>query len=353
MSNEGLKLSEVFTHFFAENVNARIESSYEVANCMKKLENAITLEGLPSAKIIELGHLNKLYINSLYSPICDEWNFPQFGDIYVNREGVVFLILTQECDLMSGEGRRPNIDRVLALEGKICDKEAEIDNKSTICKPYPIEKESSDKWVWWQLKKPVTLEVSRTSNSNKGNAQYICIVKGSSIKKNKYNYRRAKYLIRSKFFIERPINTTCLRKIYKLKFNEADQIQQAFAGYLTRVATEVQPPTIRNIKTELRIEKINEKIENLELYLLNQSNGNGYEYYLAIAPQSRSKCLTFKEAQVMSGKLIYNLSGFVAFNKFKEQLEKEKIYLGEEGEKPVMVKYINKPRGMKEWKVKI
>jgi hypothetical protein len=319
MWREGLKLSEVFTSLFAEAVTSGIVNSPCIDKSMQDLEKAISSEGLPVVAMEECGKLHSFCAELLHkSTVADEKDSPQFGDIYENESGQIFLVVSQECDLVTGEGRKSKIDRVLVIEGAIKEKEADLNSRSIVCKPFPGSWGGSRKWIWWDLKKPTVLKIQDASRPLKEGEELAGVPN--------------------------------LVRRYRLRFSDADQIQQAFASHLTRVGTAIQPSPIQVVEAILKNQR--EESKSITLYVLRQRvEDDEIETLVAIAPPSRADCMKLGEEAVMSVGLISQLSCFSPLKEFSNQLKEERIFLCEENGSPILLKSLNRePRGLKQWK---
>lgn len=315
MQTEGSSLASAFTVLYGDHLLKGISESLSVQQSTAALENAIAKEGLPVAQVEQCGKLHQLYADLLHqAPLAQSGNSPQFGDIFQNGNKF-YLIISQDCDLLFGDHRAVKVDRVLAIEGTIRYRDATTDDGPVITKPFSSDPDGETSWMWWQLAKPIVISYNDFAGAMKP--------------------------IEEPFLEAAPL----YRKRYRLRFADADQIQQAFASHLTRVATEVHPHPIRRCEARLQDEG-RASTTVVRLYIFQHDE----EQFAAIEPSSRMHFLRVGATDFMSSGLILRLSRFHTLKDFRTQLHSEGIFPGEEDGKLFLIKYTKRPRGISEWK---
>jgi hypothetical protein len=319
MRTEGQPLGQVFTDLFVQHLASAIENSISVRAAMKVFEDALVTEGLPTAEIREHGNLHKLYSQLLHSTAVDSNAAPSFGDIFENGGGGLYLVLSQECDIASGDGRNAKSDRVLALEGILQNRAAEGQDGPIVSKPF-WEAGRPQRWLWWNLRKPAVLPYSSLFPHHQTSLDSL---EGDPPR---------------------------LRRRFKLRFAEAEEIQNAFAFNLARVATDVLPSPI----TKFRCNCANELPdgcctlgEPLCFYMLVLSD----ERYISVAPESKVASLGTDEHPFLPAELALQLSRFVSINQFKKLLQQNKIMpIAGGSELRTLLKFkARTPKGVSEW----
>lgn len=321
MRTEGQPLGQVFTDLFVQQLASAIGNSTPVRAAMKVFEEALATEGLPTAEIREHGNLHKLYSQLLHSTAIDSGSAPSFGDIFESDGGGLYLVLSQECDIASGDGRSPKSNRVLVLEGVLKDRAADGQDGSIVSKPF-WEAGRTQRWLWWNLRKPTILPYSSLFPLQQTSLDCL---EGDIPR----FYRR-----------------------FKLRFAEAEEIQNAFAFNLARVATDVLPSPITKFRCRCANE-LNDRCilgEALCFYRL----AIGGERYISVAPESKVASLGTDENPFLPPEIALQLSRFVTVKQFKKLLQQTRIMpIGEEGELRILFKFSRKaPNGVSEWTVK-
>jgi hypothetical protein len=319
MQTEGMPLGRVFTNLFVQHLALAIENSAAVQSAMRVFEDALVTEGLPTAEIREHGKLHKLYSELLHSPALDNNCAPAFGDMYESDEGALYLVLSQECDIASGDGRVAKSDRVLALEGTFRNRPAEIHDGAIVSKPF-WESGGQQCWVWWNIKKPIVLPFSDLFQQQQTSLDSL---EGDPPR---------------------------LRRRLKLRFAEAEEIQNAFAFNLARVATDVLPPPITKFSCNCANELPDGSCileRSLWFYMLIIAD----ERFVSIAPESKVVSLGSEERPFLPPDLTLQLSRFVPVKQFKKLLQESKIVPIAEGKVlKTLLKFRDRaPKGVSEW----
>jgi hypothetical protein len=313
MRREGTQLSEVLTELFNDSFAANIRSARTIQRSMLSLEDAIAAEGLPVSKINQEGALHEICGELLHIPSQADHENPRFGDIYEGDSGKLLLVLTQECDLGSGGARVCNLDRIFGLEGSLKERDSVEDDGPVVSKPFkhPMTKKAG--YVWWNLRKPVVVQIKSFSPITE---------------------------------LDFGVMQRTYHKVCRLRFTDADQIQQAFASHLTRVGIDVHPAPIQEIKGLIRTDNRDYPIA---LYFLRQEvSAKKYDNFVAISPDSRTICLKHSGLTLTS---IHKLSCFQSVTEFSRVLKVDANFLGNIEGQPILFKILNGklPKGVSPW----
>jgi hypothetical protein len=137
------------------NASSAVQESFEAfSNTLAESNiSAMTSEGLA---------LHELHAKILYDHTSYTLQRPlTFGDILIQNEeasGLLFLVLTPECDLELRQDGRPNAERILLLEGK----RTALRQRSVDYLEYsPLLGESEGRpvhWIEWNLRRPTAIE---------------------------------------------------------------------------------------------------------------------------------------------------------------------------------------------------
>jgi hypothetical protein len=318
MSTEGLPLGQVFTDLFVQHLALDIAKSSPVRDAMKTFEHALASEGLPTAEVREHGNLHKLYSELLHAPAPDTNAPPAFGDIFEDDLGVLYLILSQECDIASGGERKAKSDRVLAVQGVRQQRAADAQDGPIVSKPF-WEQGKEQCWLWWNLRKPAVLSFS-----------CLCSQQQTSL---------------GSFEGEPPL----FRRRFKMRFAEAEEIQNGFAFNLARVATDVLPPPVTKFHFNCAHELAESCVlgEPISFYMLAVAD----ERFISIAPESKVASLGSDEFPFFQAEVVLQLSRFIALKDFKRLLLGSKVAPLSGGPNGgILLKFRERtPRGVSEW----
>jgi hypothetical protein len=304
---EGDKLSEVFTQLFAKLLQRGISASAALRDTMQELDKAVE----PGLLVPTKGHrdtLHRLYSRLLYAS-CDGGDpRPQFGDVYKDETEKWFLVVSQDCDLILRGEKGAKVERVLAVEGALFDRDLlPGDPDSIISKPIRQGDEDAPQWVWWNLRKPAVIE-------------YAEITKAPYVKR------------------------------FRLRFEEAESIQNEFASSLTRVALDLMPNYVSRRECRLFSERQNGFLgSGVALY----QAVHGETTLMALAPDYKGLFFALQYPFITLEKLL-KFGRFMPEAEFLRELSQEKIFIFEEGDSLVMFKSKtgNPPLGKKLWGAK-
>jgi hypothetical protein len=318
MKAEGLPLGNVFTDLFVQHLTADIARSPLVRAAMKTFEDALASEGLPTAEVREHGNLHRLYSELLHPPVLDPQAPPAFGDIFEGAGGLLYLILSQECDIAGGEGRKTKTDRVLAVQGSREPRSAIATDGPIVSRPF-WESGGNLCWIWWNLRMPIVLLYSDLRSQQQPSPDYL---EGK---------------------------THQLQRRFRMRFAEAEAIQNAFASNLARVATDVLPQPLTRLQFSCAHEFQNscEMREPLLFYMLKV----GDEQYISIAPDSKVASLGPEASPFLHPDVVLRLSKFVPLKEFKGLLKETKAAALVGGpSKRLLLRFRDRtPSGISEW----
>jgi hypothetical protein len=313
---EGSSLSLELSSLFVELFSREIKTSAKVVARMTELERVITKEGVPVPYRQQRSALHELYADLLHQKCLGADNEPTFGDIFEGATGNYFLILSQECDLAAGEGRERKIDRVVAIEGELKSALPKDVNDMIIVKPFVADDRRI--WLCWNLGRPVVFPVEQFARTLTGG------------------------FVEEPFVPARPV----LRKKWKLRFAEAEDIQHKFATRMTRVALNIMPEFV-HVHTFhcCRDDQLIDGAPPVFIYEVQKRKG------LALAPESQAACCALDGGRFMSSALIEKLSVFVSLETFRQELEREDLLALGQGSELFLSKATQDfKRGKKHWK---
>jgi hypothetical protein len=222
------------------------------------------------------------------------------------------LILSQECDLATGEARPRKTDRVIAIEGELKNTFPQGAGEMIIAKPVIVPGSEQRTWLCWNLGRPVILPLSAFDETQKTASSES-----------------------SRHVLERK---------WKLRFADAEDIQHKFATRMTRVALNVMPEFIN--EHAFRLSRDNEVIDEAPPIYIYQVQDK-----FALAPESQGACHAVDNGGFMSDALIKKLSAFVTRETFQKTLEEEQLMPWAEGDQLLLAKTTQEfRRGKKPWK---
>jgi hypothetical protein len=316
---EGTSLSSELTSLFAELFSSDVQASTKVVARMNILEKVITDHGVPVPYRQQRSALHRLYAELLHQRWDGANIAPCFGDIFEDADATYFLVISQECDLAGGELRKRKTDRVMALEGELRNTlPSKNDGEMMIAKPIFIAGNEQPMWLWWNLMRPVVLPLTRFAQTLVGE------------------------------FTEEPFAPVrpTLKKRWKLRFADAEDIQHKFATRMTRVALSIMPEFVQ--VHSFRCSRNGQIIDGIPpVYVYEVQK----EKKIALAPESQGTCCVLDNGTYMSKALISKLSVFVPIDTFKLELETESLLAFTEGENLLLAKTTPEfRRGKKPWK---
>ena len=313
MQVEGVSLAAAFADLFIDILTKRIRASADLRDAMSAFESAVSTQGLPTPDIEESGILHRIYSELLHVPATDGGGPPQFGDIYVDDQDRMLLVISQECDLSSGLGRAPKIDRVLLLEGEIKSMPAGEQDGAYISKPFTSD-DKKQVWIWWGLTKPVVVPYAAFFPAEDGNAP------------------------------------ARLARQYCLRFADADEIQNAYAFHIARVATEVLPSPVEKVSVTMAWENEDGTgtIGDIQLVFLIVAVGE--ERFISLSRESKVPSLG-GDREFFTPQVAVKLSQMVALSEFRELIASCKIFaVGSGNRLATLLKCPKNPRGVSPWK---
>lgn len=315
---EGSSLSTELSALFSELFSREIRVSSNVVARMNALEQVITEEGIPVPHRQQRSALHRLYAELLHEKCEGADNEPAFGDIFEDSTGTYFLILSQECDLANGEQRVRKTERVLAIEGELRNAPpSKSEGEMFIAKPVFIAGNEQPMWLRWNFGRPVGLPLSHFSS----------ILSGG--------------IVEEPFAPVRPV----LSKRWKLRFDDAEDIQHRFATRMTRVALNVMPEFV-HVHT-FRCGRNDEIIEGAPAVFIYEVQRNKQ---FALAPESHGSCYSIDDGAFMSKGLIEELSGFISIEKFTQALQRESLLAFVNGEDLLLSKVAGTFKNKRPWK---
>lgn len=281
IEQEGTTLSEVFTRLFGEYVSKHLKTANGVRERMESLQKAIKEAGAFAPPATHRHALHKLYADLLFTDCSkDKTNPPGFGDIYTDGKDAYYLVLTQECDLMPRGEKGPKVDRVLTIEGRIMKEDVSSAEASSIVSK-PILRDGDDlRWFWWDARKPHVIPYATLAGSD-------------------------------------------YRKVLRLNFADAEDIQHKFSSSLTRVALDVMPGFV--VKHECRLYSGRNKAfldARVPLYELVQENNT----LVAFAPECRELFFGLGKFPFLQIEKVIELGRFKVQAEFLTELRRERIY---------------------------
>jgi hypothetical protein len=135
-----------------------------------------------------------------------------------------------------------------------------------------------------------------------------------------------------------------LKKRWKLRFADAEDIQHGFATRITRVALSVMPEFIQ-VHT-FRCSRDGEIIDDSPPIYIYQ-----VQKKFALAPESQGTCHAIDNGGFMSDSLIKTLSLFVTYEEFQKALDQEQLLaLSEDGHLLLTKATKQYRKGKKSWK---
>jgi hypothetical protein len=317
---EGTSLSLELANLFAELFSKEIKVSSNVVARMTDLEKVIAEEGVPVPHRQQRSALHRLYAELLHQECDPLYGEPSFGDIFEDNPGTYFLILSQECDLAAGEGRRRKTDRVVAIEGDLRNTPpSKSEGETIVAKPVFIAGNEQRMWLWWYLARPTVLSINCFSQTLTGG------------------------VIEEPFAPVRP----SLKRRWRLRFADAEDIQHRFATRMTRVALNLMPDFIHVNK--LRCSHDDQVIDATPAIFVYEVQRD--KKVVALAPDSQASCCAIDNGRFMSTKLITKLSDYVSLETFNSELLREDLLVIAEGETLFLSKTTPEfRRGKKAWK---
>jgi hypothetical protein len=312
---EGSSLSSELSNLFAELFSREIKASPNVVARMAELERVITDEGVPVPYRQQRSALHELYADLLHEKCQGTDNEPAFGDIYEDALGKYFLILSQECDLAAGDGRERKIDRVVAIEGELKSAVPEHTSETIVVKPFIVDNQRI--WLCWDLGRPMVFPLLEFAQTPTGSVEGV----------------------------PAPAQLV-LRKKWRLRFAEAEDIQHKFATRMTRVALNIMPEFVHVHTFQCcKNDQIIDGAPPVFIYEVQKSKR------VALAPESQAACCALDDGRFMSNALIAKLSVFVSHETFRQELEREDLLALGQGSELLLSKATQDfKRGKRPWK---
>lgn len=332
ISEEGSSLSEELSDLFAELFSRAIKLSASVVARMDALESVISEEGMPVPYRQQRSALHRLYAELLHQTCDSQDTEPRFGDIFCDENGTYFLILSQECDIAKGESRQRKTDRVIAIEGELKNSvPGKTAGEMIVAKPVFIPDNDQSLWLWWNLGKPTIFPIQQFEEPNffeveiATRAYYLSEARrregrlGGASEDWLEAQRQLQVERRERGFASA---RSKLRKKWRLRFAEAEDLQHRFATRMTRVALNVMPEFIHVHTLQMsHNEKVIGGASSIFVYeVLNEKK-------VALAPESLGPCCTADDGKFMSEELVEKLSNFLPITEFHQELERENLFI--------------------------
>jgi hypothetical protein len=309
---EGKTLGEEFTNLFIEHFALGLEKSMPVQERMKEMESVVADHGVLPPSSPHRHALHKLYAKLLHADQpASASAFPEFGDIYEDADRKYVLVLTQECDLARRGNGEARVDRVLGIEGMLKDSDVTSeDSTSIISKPILACGDDTLRWLWWDLRKPVVV----------------------------------------------PYEAVCrppFKKVWRLRFPEAEDIQQQYSASLTKIGLDLVPEFVVQHQCRLFSARRNAFLpSSVVLYEIVQEKRT----LLALSP-SDSRALFFNmQHPFLSVERLVEIGVFCPKADFLQKLKQEKIFVCTDPDGLMLLKTTNGsvelPQGVALWQPK-
>lgn len=283
--DEGGNLAQELLKVFSTLFSAGLRESPAIEGRMLELERVFTAAHVPVPYRQSRSTLHQIYSEFLFQKCRGGNHEPQFADVYDIGDERFALIVSQECDLMSGGKRERKVDRVIAIEGLLKENEpTKSDSQTIIGKPIYLSINEKRMWMWWDVSRPLVIPLKR-------------FTKTGQIKK----FHQVKKLV----------------KRWELRAADAEQIQNLFSSAITRVGTEISPEYVSSL--EFSCFENDDFIEGSPVVHIYRTM-LGKKVMVAIAPESQVDLLSVKGGEFISPDCLMSLSGYVTIDEFISKL---------------------------------
>jgi hypothetical protein len=283
--DEGGNLAQELLKVFSALFSAGLRESPAIEAKMGELETVFTADRVPVPYRQSRSALHRIYSEFLFQKCRGSNHDPQFADVYEIADDRFALIVSQECDLMSGGKRERKVDRVVAIEGVLRESEpTKSDGQAIVGKPIYFLESDKRMWLWWDVSSPLVIPLERFTKSGR-------------VKK----FHQVKRLV----------------KRWELRAADAEQIQNLFSSAITRVGTEISPEYVSSLGF-LCFED-DELIEGSPVVHIYRTMV-GRKAMVAIAPESQVDLLSVKGGGFISPDCLTSLSGYVPIEDFVRKL---------------------------------
>lgn len=214
LQEEGSPLSKVLLSLYGSLLQREIVSDSTANQCFLELDKAVK-DSVTSYSILSGKRLDKLLAEVLNDDRALNTNSINFGDVFCfsGNNDEYEIIISQECDLLPRGDGNVNLEEVLLVVGKKVSLRDTQPKENIVYLPYCPKDSIRVLWIAWDLDK---LKLRK----------YTSLLRQNS------------------------------KRLFKMRFAEADDIQQKVASRLTRVANQVLPHRIEELNCKLFIEPI-------------------------------------------------------------------------------------------------